>query len=142
MKKKNSIIASLRAKIEEKEQALGAASSAGYHAACSVIIDKYNPVDIRTVTSKHALVSLAGKLIAAKEAYAAGAELLKTSATLTIHGFTVDQWLEDIQTRFTQLTEMEMRAKIEVWKTKLNTLLTEDEWRELEIEKLEKELDA
>jgi len=139
---KKSIIADLRKKIEEKEKALGTGITVGYNAACSLLLDKYTPIDISTIKSKTRLAVIAGKLLRLKEDYEAGIKALELKpVSYKINGFTVDQWLEDIKARVKILSFVEEKAKIDAWKAKLDTLLTEEEWRELEIDKLRKELE-
>ena len=139
---KSTIIADLRKKIEEKEKELGTSMSAGYHSAGPIILDKYTPVDIPTVKSKSRLVFIAGELLKRKDVIKKGAKFLDITPDYTLNGFTLNEWLEDVKTRMEVLTFLENTAKTAEWKARLESLLTEEEWRELEIAKLMDELDA
>jgi hypothetical protein len=116
--------------------------SAGYHSAGPIILDKYTPIDIPTVKSKDRLVYIAGELLKRKDVIKKGAEFLDITPDYTLKGFTLDEWLEDVKTRMEVLTFLENTAKVAEWKARLESLLTEEEWREMEIAKLMDELDA
>ena len=138
---KKTIIADLRKKIEEKEKELGDTFEAKYNAGCSLLLDKYTPYDIPTIRKKDTLIGLAGKLLRLKTDITKGAEFLGEEIKPAINGFTIDEWLEDIKTRMGVITFIEKKKQIEAWKIKLNALLTEEEWREIEIKKLQAELE-
>jgi hypothetical protein len=138
----STIIADLKKKIEEKEKELGTSMSSGYHSASPIILDKYTQVDIPMVKSKNRLVYIAGELLKRKGIIKEGAEFLDITPDYTLDGFTLNEWLEDVKTRMEALTFLENTAKITEWKARLDSLLTEEEWRELEITKLMDELDA
>ncbi len=139
---KKSIIADLRKKIEQKEKELGDSLKVSYNAGCSLQLDRYNTVDITTVRNKYTLAVLAGKVIGLKETFEKGAKALGLSdAKFKISGFTADEWLEDIKSRAELLDFIEKKQQIDIWKAKLDSLLTEDEWREMEIDKLREELE-
>ena len=95
------------------------------------------------------LVELAGWLILQKEAQKSVENLFKSKSKMEydfnieykIQGFLIDDWLEDITRQFFLLKVKQEEQKLKVLEEKALSLTSQEQRRQIELEKLLKEMD-
>lgn len=129
MAKKNNdnAILALKAKIEEKKKLIKKSEKFTPITNCSLLLngERFN----LNVLGKDSLVFLGSSLQAIKNA---SLELFPEE-DLIISGFTVDQWLTDIKSKFSNITIKLEENKLKALEDRLHNLLSTDKKVELEL---------
>ena len=129
MAKKNSdnAILALKAKIEEKKKLIKKSEKFTPVTNCSLLLngERFN----LNVLGKDSLVFLGSSLQAIKNASLG----LFPEEDLIISGFTVDQWLTDIKSKFSNITIKLEENKLKALEERLHNLLSTDKKVELEL---------
>lgn len=104
---------------------------------------------ISVMQNENELVELAGWLILQKEAQKNAENLFKSKSKMEydfnieykIQGFLIDDWLEDITRQFFLLKVKQEEQKLKVLEEKALSLTSQEQRRQIELEKLLKEMD-
>jgi hypothetical protein len=90
------------------------------------------------------LVDILGFLIQKRDAFLEAKKMLALDNKYQFEymGFSFEDWYNDIQSRISKITITEKRKKLQTIEEKLNSLLSPEKKRELELIELEKMLEA
>lgn len=128
--KNDKVILELKKKIEEKKKQLKAADRFTPVTNCSLNLNGTR--QNLNVAGKEILVNLLVNLNALKMS----AESLNLLDQFKIDGFTVKDWMQDVQTKLTMVDRKLEEQRLKALETKLHNLLSVDKKVELEIEDL------
>lgn len=123
-------ILTLKKQIEEKKSALKTSERFSPVTNCSIEVDG-NRLNIQ-VLSKEQLVNLLVKL----NAYKMSATELGLLNEFIISGFSVTDWMKDLQSRLMNVNRTVELDKLKSLENRLHTLLSNDKKIELEIEEI------
>lgn len=127
-------------KLAEKE------SKSSWKTNCSFISASGVPVNIQ-VADEGNLISLCGYLIQSNRSFneacsALTSDDLSTTALFTTNGYNYDDWMDDFKKRFSILKLSEKKAKLAKLETRLNSIVSEDTRRKMELELIMKDLES
>ena len=136
-------VMALVAKVNEKKAEIKAAERPCWETNLSfgyVEDSPANRVAINVTTKVNELVSIVAFLNGKERDFKAAAEELGVKAKFTWMNFTKDQWINDCKTRVGSLLISEKKKELDKLEERVNSLITPEQRRQLELEKLEKEL--
>lgn len=67
---------------------------------------------------------------------------LNVASNSTYYGFTIKDWKEDLKTRLNQITIDSKQKELDVLETRINSLVTTEQRRAMELDQLQKILEA
>ena len=137
------IVLELLNKVEEKKTQIGAAERPTWLTNCQF---KYVPsvndtVNLQTVREEEVLVDIYAFLVRkAGDFQVAAQDLKQDKVKFKYLGFTLNEWLTDIQTRLSSLSIKKQREELAKLEERVNALVSPDQRRNIELAKLVKEL--
>jgi len=97
--------------------------------------------NIHVCSSVTTLIDIAAFLRERKRAYEEAASALEVEAPPFVwDGFSVEDWLADIKTRIDKIQIAAKKKKLETLETRLNSIISPELRRELELQRIEDEL--
>lgn len=122
-----------KAKVAELEAqiAKGWATNLSYRMAGS-----NTAVNINTIATVEGAVDLIADLVLVRKAREEAAELLGTKAATKFQGYTFDAWVEDCKKRLAAIEIRSEKKELDDLETRLNTVLSPEERRRIEVEQL------
>lgn len=144
-KKIDELVLQLLKKVEEKKQQIGQAERPSWHTNCSFGFDPNTNfrINLQTVREIETLVEIHAFLT---EKYLTYERSLKTlgidanEAAFKWLGFSYKQWSDDIMTRINSLRIKNKRDELAKLEERVNSLVTPEQRRAIELEKLMKEI--
>jgi len=141
----DTIVLQLLAKVEDKKKQIGNAERPSWITNCSFGFDPQNNarINIQVVRELETLIEIHAFLTAKFGHYQASLKELGISekeAPFKWLGFTFDQWVSDIQTRINGLRIKSKRDELAKLEERVNALVSPEQRRKIELEKLAKEL--
>lgn len=124
-------ILKLKEQIEEKKKLVSKSKKFTPVTNCSIEIDGVRH-NIQVLT-KEQLIQMLIKL----NAYAASAENLGLLDEYTISGYSVTEWIEDLQAKLDYINRKNEEQKLKSMEAKLDKLLSDEKKVELEIDEIE-----
>ena len=98
-------------------------------------------VNLHTVTSREALMKIAGQLCQIREGFSRAGELMGgVVPSLTWQGYPIEAWLGDLKTRLEVVQLAEKRQRLEVLEKRLDAIVSPELRRQMEIEEIRKEI--
>lgn len=145
--KSDELVLQLLAKVKEKKAKIAAVDRPQWVTSCTV---GYNPdvvtdrINIQTVTDVNKLVDLFGFILAKEEQSHKARKALGIWDTLAFKwmGFTVAQWEHDFRSRIAKIQINAEKAELDALEKRIDSLITVEQRRELELQALAKELDV
>ncbi len=142
--KTDKMVLELLKKVEEKKKQIGNAERPSWITNCSF---RYNPdtnaaVNIQ-VAGLETLVDIHAFLTAKYAAFNTSLSALgltEKEVSFRHCNFTYDQWVEDIQTRIASLRIKAKRDELAALESRINALVSPEQRRAIELEKLVKEM--
>jgi hypothetical protein len=139
------VVLELLKKVEEKKQQIGNAERPSWITNCSFGFDPNNNarINIQVVRELEQLVDIHAFLSTKYESYQASLKDLKLTekdAPFKHLGFTFDQWVADIETRINGLRIMAKKDELAKLEERVNALVSPEQRRAIELEKLVKEI--
>lgn len=143
--KTDTMVLELLKKVEEKKKQIGNAERPSWITNCSFGFDSNsnNRINIQVVRDLETLVEIHAFLSVKAAAYNASLQILGLSskeAPFKHLGFTYEQWCDDIQTRINGLKIKAKKDELAVLEGRVNALVSPEQRRAIELEKLVKEL--
>lgn len=145
--KTDQLVLDLLKKVEEKKQQIGKAERPSWETNCSFGFDPTNNtrINIQVVRDLEELVNIYGFIQSKYTAFNVAARDLNllddnTEPVFKWQGFTFHQWSSDIKTRISQLKIKNKRDELEKLQERVNSLVSPEQRRQIELEKLVKEL--
>lgn len=141
--KNDELVMQLFNKLQAKKKEIQSAEKPRWKTSCTI---GYNPdvvtdrVNIMTVTDVDKLVRLYGFLDREEETFLQAAEKLKVKVVFKWMGFTKAEWQHDIATRINQLAIGVKRTDLATLEKKLDSLISFEQRREMELAEIAKEL--
>lgn len=139
------IVLQLLKKVNEKKAQIGAAERPSWRTNC---VFKYDPdanasINLQTVTSVSALISIAGFIESKAKQYESAALFLGVNTykdKFSYLGFGFDDWISDIKTRLSGFQIKAKRDELAKLEERVNALVSPEQRRAIELEKLVKEI--
>jgi len=100
----------------------------------------HDRTDIKTVTDQRKLVEMFGFILDRKEKTEAAASQLGVKYSFNWLGFSEEEWKKDFQTRIDQLQLQEKIKELEEIEVRLNSVISPELRRQMELEALSKAL--
>ena len=144
--KTDQIVLTLLKKVEEKKQQIGSAERPSWETNCSFGYDPTNSnvrINIQVVRDLEDLVSIHSFLSCKEDYYGlslAALGLTNKEAPFKWLGFTLEQWSNDIRTRINGLRIKTKKDELNVLEARVNALVSPEQRRAIELEKLVKEI--
>ena len=144
-KNTDQIVLELLNKVEEKKKQIGNAERPSWITNCSFgyNADANARINLQVVRELETLVEIHAFLTAKDNAFSASLVTLKLTekeVPFKHLGFTYDQWIADIQTRINQLRIKAKKDELAVLEARVNALVSPEQRRAIELEKLVKEI--
>ncbi len=140
------IILELLKKVEEKKNQIGNAERPSWATNCSFGFDPNSNarINIQVVKEIEQLVEIYAFLVLKCDTYKQTLDLLnidEKDAPFRWMGFTGEQWASDIKTRLNGLRIKQKRDELAKLEERVNALVSPEQRRAIELEKLMKEID-
>jgi hypothetical protein len=141
--KNDKLVMELFQRVQDKKAEIEKVSRPQWETSCTI---GYNPdsvqdrTNIQTVVDLKKLVELASFLIIKEGAWKEAAKAIGVSTPFSWMGYTKDQWFADFRTRAAAIEINTKKKELQRLEDKLNTLVTVEQRREMELEKIAKEL--
>ena len=144
-KNTDKIVLDLLKKVEEKKLQIGSAERPSWVTNCSFGFDPNNNsrINIQVVRELEQLVEIYAFLYTKYNSfYTALASLNLTDKDVYFKylGFTFEQWAADIKTRINSLRIKNQKDELAALEARVNALVSHEQRREIELEKLVKEI--
>jgi hypothetical protein len=143
MKSNDDKVMALFDKLNAKKKEISQAEKPVWNTTCTI---GYNPesvgdrVNLQTVTNLAKLVEMYSFLTNKERDWAESAKELGVEVPFSWMGYSKEQWQSDIKTRVNQIELSKKRKEFATMETKLNSLISDDKRKELELAELEKQL--
>ncbi len=131
-------------KVKAKQKAIAAAEKPKWATSCTfgtnpdVVTDRIN---LQTVMDVNKLVDMYGFLLMKKDYHSEALnELGCTNISFKWMGFTLAEWTADFISRFAQINVSKEKAQLKEWESRLDSLITVEQRRAMELAELEKEI--
>ncbi len=139
------MVLELLKKVEEKKQQIGKAERPSWITNCSFGYDPNNNfrLNIQVERDLSVLVDMYAFLITKKEYHGNAVKqlgLTEKEAPFKWMNFTFDEWAADIQTRISGIKIKAKKDELAVLETRVNALVSPEQRRAIELEKLVKEI--
>lgn len=144
--KVDKMVMDLLNKVEEKKTQIGQAERPSWKTNCSFGYDPNSNerINIQTVSSLSELAKMLGFLYYQEESFNFGVAELNLYDKIPVfqhQGFTYKEWASDIETRVNQLRIKAKWGELNKLEARVNALVSPEQRRALELEKLSKEID-
>jgi hypothetical protein len=145
-KKTDTLVLELLKKVEEKKQQIGSAERPSWLTNCSFGFDQTSNarINIQVVREIESLVEIHAFICDKHETYNISLGALgipEKDAPFKWMGFSYQQWESDIRTRLNGLRLKQKRDELMKLEERVNALVSPEQRRALELEKLVKELE-
>lgn len=147
MKTKNTdtLVLELLRKVEDKKKQIGNAERPQWQTNCSFRYypDRSESVNILVIRDIEDLIDMHAHLTLKKSQFelsTASLNLDKSAFPFRYIGFSYDQWVADIETRLARLLITVKREELSKLESRVNALVSPEQRREIELEKLVKEI--
>lgn len=117
-----------------------AASQRKWKTTCSFYTaDASHPMNIQTLADK-AVMQYVAELLAKEEYMTKAYKLMDDKWDRKVHGFLVEDWLDDFKTRLAKIQLVSKQEKLNKLEARLDAIVSPEQRRMLEVEALTKEL--
>lgn len=142
-KNPDDVINALFAKLQEKKKAIEAIEKPNFKTNLTFGYNPENPtrINIHTVTDTDVLIRMLGFLMKEAELHNLAAEKLELKSTFKWQGFTLEDWMHDIKARVGKINIDAKRKEFKQLEDKLNSLVSPEQRRLMEIEAITKALE-
>lgn len=97
-------------------------------------------MNLQTITDLDELASMLAFLIDWDDSQRKALEILGITGSLKWHGYTLEEWKEDIQTRVNKIQISEKKIELEILEKRLNSLISPELKAEMELADITKQL--
>lgn len=128
--------------VQNKKKEIAKAEKPNWLTNCSFGFgqDSNVRVNIQTVADPNKMVELLAFLYVQRNAFEEAAKDLGVKATFKWFGFSVEDWKQDFQTRLNKILISKKKQELEVLESRLNSLISPELKRKLELEEITKQL--
>lgn len=137
------VVNKLFAKLQEKKKVLESLEKPQFKTNLSFGFntDSSSRTNIHTVTDTDVLVSMAAFLMERAKMHKEASELLEVKSEFKWLGFTLEEWLHDLKTRANKINIDAKRKEFKQLEEKLNSLVSPEQRRLMELEAISKALE-
>lgn len=133
----------LMANVEERRKRVGALKKPSWKTSCSLGLPGHDRINLHVCKDLSLLVYAYGILRSMRVDFVAAAREMDLAIDLDTkwQSYSIDEWMSDIKQRCRIIQIKAEQKKLTDMETKLKGLVSEDQRREMALDKLEKELE-
>lgn len=140
IKSKDEIVQELIKVVQERKAEIAKTEKAKWITNCSIPFEGTR-INIQTVNDVDTLIRMAGTIIGHKKVLEDGSEfLLGEVQKLELSGFSAEDWLKDIKTRYEKIQLASKKKELEEYESRLDKLVSPEVREQLELEAIQKGL--
>jgi len=126
---------------EKKDEIQKAKERPNWKTNCSIPVDSTR-INIQVIKSTQEIVNLYGYLNGIENERKEAAKELNVASNSDYNGFSFKDWKEDLKTRLNQITIDSKQKELDTLENRINSLITVEQRRAMELEQLTKILDS